>query len=127
METNDLQIKAFSDKILLPEKKDVLRIHLYFKLLQNGIKPYENDMDIMLELYMFGGYKNTGEQNKFLDICVEKKYKRSKQSVRNTLSKYVGMKVFDKPRNKELHVNEEYIPKVECDKLVLQHIISHAE
>lgn len=122
-----MQIKAFTDKVLLPDRRDVLKVHLYFKLVQHGIRPYENDMNIMLELYMFGGYKNSEEQGKFIDICMQKKYKKSRQSVRNTLSKYVGMKVFKKPKNKMLSLNEEFIPKVECDRLVLQHIISHAK
>jgi hypothetical protein len=121
-----MEIKAFTDRVLLPEKKDVLRIHLYFKLVQYGIKPFENDMDIILELYLFGGYNNTAEQSSFIKTCMEKKLKKSAQSVRNTLSKYVGLGVFDKPKNAVLHLNAKYIPHVECDKLMLQHVISHA-
>ena len=122
-----MNIKAFTDKVLLPDRRDVLRVHLYFKLIQHGIKPFENDINIMLELYIFGGYRNSEEQGKFIDICMEKKFKKSRQSVRNTLSKYVGMHVFRKPRNKVLFLSEEFIPKVNCDKLVLQHVISHAK
>lgn len=120
-------IKRFEDKVLLPGKKDVLRIHLYFKLLQFGIKPFENDIDIMLELYNFGGYTNAEEQNTFINLCLKKKLKKSDQSVRNTLSKYVNIGVFEKPRNSVLYINEKFLPKVQCDKLMLQHIISHAE
>lgn len=122
-----MNIKAFSDKVLLPQLRDVLRVHLYLKLLQYGIKPFENDIDIMIELYLFGGYNNSEEQSKFIKICMEKKLKKSDQSVRNTLSKYVSRGVFDKPRNTVLSVSEKFAPKVECDKLVLQHLISHAE
>lgn len=132
METNnkmntELSIKAFTDKVLLPDRRDVLKIHLYFKLIQYGIRPYENDMNIILELYLFGGYRNSEEQTRFIDICMDKKFKKSRQSVRNTLSKYVGMKVFRKLRNKMLSLNEDFIPKVQCDRLVLQHVISHAK
>lgn len=122
-----MDIKAFSDTVLLPAKRDVLRVHLYFKLLQYGIRPFENDMEIMLELYAFGGYSNSDEQTIFIEKCMEKKYKKSRQSVRNTLSKYVSMGVFDKPRNTVLSLNNRFIPTVTCDKLVLQHRISHAE
>lgn len=122
-----MTIKAFTDRVLLKERNDVLRVHLYFKLIQYGIKPYENDLSIMIELYLFGGYSNSVDQMKFLSLCMSKGYKKSLQSIRNTLSKYVSLGVFDKPRNKHLSLNEKYIPKVECDKLVLQHVISHAE
>lgn len=122
-----MEIKSFSDKVLLGEKKDVLRLHLYFKLLQFGIKPFENDIDIILELYLFGGYSNSQEQTEFIDICMQKGLRKSKQSVRNALSKYVNEGVFDKPKNSVLSINDKFIPKVECDKIILEHKISHAK
>lgn len=122
-----MQIKAFSDTVLLSKKKDVLRLHLYLKFLQYGIKPFENDINIILELYLFGGYKTKEEQEKFIKLCLDKKLKRSGQSVRNTLSTYVTRKVCDKPKKSMLSLNEKFIPQVTCDKLVLQHVISHAE
>lgn len=120
-------IKSFSDKVLLPDKKDALRIHLYLKFIQYGIQPYENDIDMVLELYCFGGYDNSTKQEEFFDICLQKKYKKSKQSIRNTLSKYTSLGVFEKPRNTTLSVSPKYIPDIQFDKLVLQHTISHAK
>lgn len=120
-------IKAFADRVLLKEKRDVLRIHLYFKFIEHGIKPFENDISIIIELYLFGGYSNAEEQAKFIDICMKKKLKGSDQSVRNTLSKYVSAGVFKKPKNTTLHLDDKFIPQVVCDKLVLQHTITHAE
>lgn len=122
-----MKIKQFSEVILLPEKKDVLRIHLYSRLLQHGIKPFENDIDIILELYLFGGYSNSEEQSEFIEYCINNKYKRTDQSVRNFLSKYTTLGVFEKSRNLNLSINDKFIPTLDCDKLVLQHIISHAE
>lgn len=120
-------IKSFLDKVLLPDKKDVLRIHLYLKFLQYGIQPYENDIDIIIELYCFGGYNNAQKQDEFFDLCLEKKYKKSKQSIRNTLSKYTNLGVFEKPRNTSLSVSSKYIPPIQFDKLLLQHTVSHAK
>lgn len=120
-------IKAFTDKVLLPEKKDTLRIHLYLKFIQYGIQPYENDIDMVLELYTFGGYTDSSKQEEFFDLCLQKKYKKSKQSIRNTLSKYTSLGVFEKPKNTTLAVSSKFIPNVDFDKLVLQHTISHAK
>lgn len=122
-----MQIKRFSDTVLLPTKRDVLRVHLYFKFLQYNIRPFENDIDVILELYMFGGYSNAEEQSRFINQCIEKGLRKSAQSLRNTLSKYVNMGIFDKPRNTSLSVNTKYIPDVKADKLIIQHLISHAE
>ena len=120
-------IKAFPDKIVLPNRRDVLRVHLYLKFIQYDIQPFENDIDIVLELFIFGGYRNAGEQDKFFDICLEKKFKKSKQSIRNTLSKYTNLGVLEKPRNTALNVSPKFIPNVKFDKLVLQHVITHAK
>lgn len=120
-------IKSFIDKVLLPDKKDVLRVHLYLKFLEHGIAPYENDMNIILELYQFGGYNNSEKQDEFFDLCLEKKYKKSKQSIRNTLSKYTNLGVFEKPRNTSLSVSSKYIPPIEFDRLLLQHVVTHAK
>lgn len=119
-------IKSFVDKVLLPDKRDVLRAHLYLKFLQYGIPPYENDMNIVLELYCFGGYADSKKQDEFFEMCLQKKYKKSKQSIRNTLSKYTNLGVFEKPRNTSLSVSSKYIPAEEFDKLLLQQTITHA-
>lgn len=121
-------VKSFTDKVLLKKRADVLRLHLYMRFLQLGIKPFENDISIIVELYLFGGYNNSEDQSKFIKLCLEKNLKKSWQSVRNTLSKYVSLGIFDKPRNSSLYVNEKFIPKIDnFDKLILQHIISHAD
>lgn len=120
-------IKSFLDKVLLPDKRDVLKVHLYLKFLQYGIQPYENDMNIVLELYSFGGYSNSQKQDEFFDLCLEKKFKKSKQSIRNTLSKYTNLGVFEKPRNTSLSVSSKYIPSIEFDRLLLQHTVTHAK
>lgn len=120
-------IKSFLDKVLLSDKRDVLRVHLYLKFLQYGIVPYENDMNIVLELYCFGGYSNAQKQDEFFEICMKKKYRKSKQSLRNALSKYTNLGVLEKPRNTSLSVSSKYIPPIEFDRLLLQHTISHAE
>lgn len=120
-----MDIKALKDKIILGDKKDVLRWHLYGKFLQYGIKPFENDLDIILELYQFGGYDSADTQKAFINNCLEKGMKKSAQSVRNTLSRYTNLKVLDKPRNRVLRLNADFLPEVPCDKLVIQHIISH--
>lgn len=122
-----MEYKLIKDKVLLSTKKDILKLHLYLKFLQFGLKPFENDLDIIVELYLFGGYKNTEEQSKFIRLCIEKNLRKSEQSVRNTLSKYVTNGVFEKPKNASLFINEKFLPSIKFDKLILEYFISHAE
>lgn len=117
--------KFITDKILLPNKRDVLRLHLYCKFLEYRIKPSENDIDLLLDLHAFGGYAGKQEQQVFINQCLEKKMKKSAQSVRNTLSKYTTLKVLYKPKNTYLRANEEFIPGVDSGRVILQSIVSH--
>ena len=119
-------IKSLNDIITVPSRRDVVRIHLYSKLIQYGIQPYENDIDMILELYFFGGYTEENQMS-FFDICLEKRYKKSQQSVRNTLSKYTSLGVLEKPRNRRLFVSSKFVPSVDCDLLVLSHKVTHAD
>lgn len=121
-----MEIKVLKDKILLREKNDVLRLFLYGKLLEKGIRPLENDINILLELYQFGGFYNKEQRNQFIQNCLHKAYRRSAQSVSNTLSTYTKLNVLKKPKNSKRFLNEEYLPTVDCDKLVLQSLISHS-
>lgn len=120
-------IKAFEDVILLQEKRDVLKIQLFTKMVQFGIRPMEGDIDVIIELYLLGGYKGTEEQSKFISSCIEKGYKKTDQSVRNTVSKCIGNGILEKPKNTITFVSNKFIPPVECDKLVLSHKVSHAK
>jgi hypothetical protein len=120
-----MEIKVLSDKILLSDKKDVLRLYLYGKLLQKGIRPMENDMNVLLELYQFGGYHNKEQQQRFVEDCLKKGFKRSAQSVNNTLSLYTKKGVLQRPKNSVRTTNEQFLPLIDCDRLVLQSIISH--
>lgn len=120
-----MEIRKLSDVMLLKNKEDVLRLFMYGKLLESGIRPYENDINILLELYNTGGYNNSSEQLSFINLCIKKKMKRTDQSVRNTLSKYTKLKILEKPKNSMLKISDAFLPKVECDKLVLNPLISH--
>ena len=123
----NMKIKSFSDKVLLTKKRDVLKYHLYLKFLQNNIKSSENDIDIIIELFLFGGYNNSEQQSRFINLCIEKNYKKTDQSVRNTLSKYTNIGIFEKPKNTILKVSNTFIPSTDFDKLIINHIVSHAE
>lgn len=121
-----MECKVISDKILLPDIRDVLRIHFYIKFMQKKIQFFDSDLDIIIELYLFGGYSTSDEQKRFIRLCLSKKYKKSIQSVRNSFSRYVNAGVLIKNKNRELYINEEYLPTIDFDKLILSHIISHA-
>lgn len=121
-----MTIKSFPDNVILNTRRDIIRVHLYTKFLQYGMQPIENDISMIVDLYFYGGYTKETQQG-FFDLCLEKKYKKIIQSLRNTLSKYTKLGVLEKPKNRELFVSTKFIPKIDCDLFVLQQNITHAD
>lgn len=114
-----------SERLLLKDRKDVLRVHLYCMILNKGVVPYEKDLDVLIALYEMGGYSNGEEQAKFFSDCIERKFKRTIQSIRNTLAKYTEIGVLKRPRNKKRFLSEDCLPSVTTNKIILNHQISH--
>ena len=117
---------SFGEKIILPTRRDVLKVHLYAKLLLLGVIPYEKDLDVLVELYEIGGYANDVEQLRFFNTCLTKQFKKSVQSVRNTLAKYTELGVLSKPKNKKRKFSDEWLPDLADDVVVvLENKITH--
>jgi hypothetical protein len=125
LKDQQMDIKIISEKLLLKDRKDVLRLHLYALLLNKGITPYEKDLDILVTLYEYGGYKNSKEQHAFFTLCLDKSLKKSIQSIRNTLAVYTDLGVLDKPKNTIRHLNKEWLPRMDGNQIVLDYKISH--
>lgn len=120
-----MNINKVAEVLLLKNKRDVVRIHLYTKLIEKGIIPYDKDLDVLINLYEIGGYSNEREQTQFFNSCLNNKYKKSIQSIRNTLAKYTEIGILKKPKNKERFVSEKWIPSSFDSKLFLDYKISH--
>lgn len=120
-------VKSFSDKLLLPTKRDVLKVYLYFKILNTEINASESDINVIIQLYLNEGYSSAAEQAEFFRVCLEKDLKKSEQSVRNTISKFINLGVLLKTKHCTCSVNEEFLPKTDFDKLMLKYVISHAD
>jgi hypothetical protein len=120
-----MNIKSIVEVMLLKERRDVLRLHLYSKLLSVGAIPYERDLDVLVALYEFGGFSDEKEQQEFFELCLTKDLKKSVQSIRNTLAKYTKMGILLKPKNKARFINDKWLPKLGDGKIVLDYKISH--
>lgn len=118
-------MKILSDKILLNDKDDVLRIYIRAVLMKREIKHYDHDIDVIIELYNRGGYSNSAEQKEFIKACISKGYRKSDQSVRNILTQYTNLNIFKKRKWLSLCVSEEFLPPITAGKLILELLISH--
>jgi len=109
-----LNIVSISDTYLLKNKFDLVKLHFYNKLIHIGIIPYDSDINVISELYMFGGYNSKERRDEFFELCYTKKYKRkglkNGQSIRNTLALYTDLGVLTKEKYNMRNINEEWLP-----------------
>lgn len=119
-------IPVIEDKIRLRYKRDVFRLLLYIKLIEKGIPFHESELDVLCELHQRGGYTDDLTQQVFMDNCLSKGFRKSKQSIRNVLAKFVNQGVIKKTRNFNCHISHDYIPPVEAEMIGLMFYVSHA-
>lgn len=119
-------IPVIEDKIRLRSRRDVLRLFLYTKLVERGIDFSGSELDVLMELYNIGGYENIDTEKEFFNACIEKKFRRSWQSVRNVLTRFVNLGVVKKPRIHQRSVSSDFLPVVESPILGLMFFVSNA-
>ena len=56
------------------------------QLKKKNIHVSPKDLNLLVELYRMGGYEDKVEQSEFFDKCIKHQYKKTVQSVRNTLN-----------------------------------------
>lgn len=121
MENN---IQIIEDFITLPSKRDVLRLYLYTKLLENQIKATDTEIEVLMELYDFGGvYEGIDQEKAFFDLCIKKNHRRSYASVGNVLSKFVLNGVLLKPKKHHRQLNDMYLPRISTNVVGLNYKI----
>jgi hypothetical protein len=98
--------------ILLSSKKDVIKTVLYIKYLLKGLKPFDNDLDILTELFEFGCYSGKDEQTKFFDILLQKELRNSVASARNKISEFTEKGILYRPFKNAIRFNEDFLPNI---------------
>lgn len=119
-------IPVIEDKIKLRTKRDVLRLFLYTKLTERGIRFSDTELDVLMELHEMGGYYNTEEESVFFTNCIQKKFRTSPQSVRNVLTRFVMNGVVRKPRIHQRFIDRDLLPRIESDVVGLMFLVHNA-
>jgi hypothetical protein len=120
------EIPVVQDTIKLDSKRSVMRLLLYVKLLENGIKCSEKDLEILTELYEFGGYHSHQEEVLFFAKCIDLRFRRSNQSLRNVLTRFKKLGVIKKLKIHQRQISPTYLPDIKSDKVGLMFFVSNA-
>lgn len=126
IKTNTMSFYILEDNIILNNKHDLVCAHIYLQFKKDGVSFSENDINILAELYISNGYKNKAEQDLFFKMCLNKKYKKSFQSIRNTLNNYTNLGFLLKPKNLQRFVNVSLIPKIDAGNIGAIYKLSYA-
>lgn len=122
--SQDLQV--INESIVLKSKRDVLHLHLYTMLKKDNIQATSTELDVLIELYEFGGFANKDKKTEFFDVCISKQYRTTTQSVRNVLSKFTKNGVLDKPKANHRNLKEKYLPVTSTQLVGLKYTIINA-
>lgn len=115
-------LQTIQDFIRLNSKEEVLKFHLTTKFTQKGIKATSRELDVLVLLYLFGGY-NEQTENQFFEKVLQNNSKTTTRTIMNTISKFVKKGVIVKNKKKNRFVSEEYIPPLTSDIIGLHYKI----
>lgn len=112
-------ITFLKEKIELKDKEDVIKLHIIIKCFQKGIHLSEADINSLIEL------KDTGYSSEFYKRCIDKGYYKTEQTVRNAIGKMTSLGILSFKQRGERVINQEFIPEIINDKLLLQYMIGN--
>lgn len=121
-----MNIPVIEDKIILNNKREVMRLFLYIKLLEKGVKTSNTELNVLMELYEFGGYYNQEQETHFFTKCINSKFRTSDQSIRNVLTKFKNVGVVKKVKIHQRYISEEFLPKIDSQMVGLMFFVSNA-
>lgn len=99
--------------ILLNTRKDVIKTVLYVKYLMKGLKPFDNDLDILAELFEFGCYSGKKTQTQFFDILLKKELRNSIASARNKISELTQKGILFRPHKNAIKFTIDFLPTLD--------------
>lgn len=113
------------ESIVFNDRDNLISTHFYLQLKKLGIAISPKDLSLLVEFYKMGGYSNKDEQNLFFKKCIDNKYKKTMQSVRNTLNKYTKKGILLRPKNSQRYMSEEFAPEYSDTKLGIIYKMTH--
>jgi len=100
---------VITDKIIL-FKKEVILIHLYIKSKQLGVNISDGIRELLFYMYEMGGIENEKDFEELSNLCLINTTIKTKDSVRNTLSKCVALNIIKNEGKYKKVFSEEWLP-----------------
>lgn len=125
-----MDVPVIQNKLRL-DKIDLIKIHLFIKLISNKVNSNFSDreVDILAELYIFGGIEDKESSDKFIEHCYKMGLSKigASNSVRNALSKGRKHKVVKRKKANYWKIDKDYLPEFDSDTIVLKYLLTNAK
>jgi hypothetical protein len=112
-------IEFFKEKIELSDKDGVIKLHMIIRSYQNDFNLSRADIDTLFELY------KTGYGDSFYKNCIDKKYFKTKQTVRNSVAKMTNLGILHYKKRGERYIAKEFVPSISEDRVIFQYLVSN--
>ena len=115
-------VTLLETKIKGTNKLNVVRLSIYSKLIENGIlSEFTNrEVDVLANLYLFGGTEDKESLVRFADDCFEKGFTEEQKgkstygnSVRNVFSKARKLGVIKRKKVNDWRISKLFLPEYE--------------
>lgn len=121
-------IEYISDNIYKDNLIDIIRIHLYIKMIDFKIDVTElspREIGIISALYVYGGLKAKSDMKKFSKYCLDNKVTSSDsvQSVRNALGKARALGIVKRPKANIWDISINYLKRSDRSDFVFKYVI----
>jgi len=113
------------DQIIINNKKDVMLIHLYIKCKQFNINISDGIRELLYHIYEMGGIESEKDFNELSKICIENTSIKTKNSVRNTISKCVMLDILENKGKYNKQLSSEWVPNIIEDVIGLEYKITN--
>ena len=121
------EVQIIQSFINLETKRDVIKLHLFSKLLEKGIPTYPSELDILIELYFRKGYHSKEEMEDLYEFCLKHKLRASRQSFNNAITKFVNAGVIKKLGVCKREINKDFVPHINSDYIGLNYKVVNAK
>lgn len=113
-------IDFLKEKIQLKERDEVIKLHIIIKCFEKNINLSDADINCLLEL------NRTGYNTEFYKNCVNNKYYKSEQTVRNAIARMTNLGIlFSNKRRGQKFFTKDFILNISNDKVIVQYLIGN--
>lgn len=112
-------INFFNEKIELESKDDVIKLHMILKSYELKYHLSMAEINTLFELY------KTGYSDTFYNNVIANGYFKTKQTVRNAITKMTKLTILSSKKRGERAISETFLPKIQNDRVMFQYLVKN--